>query len=359
MSAVLMDPVVSNRTGIPRYRRLPGLRFGGGFARAALRIADDHLLLCDFRMSFIERYKRFYFRDIEAFVIRKTPVWFGAIAAWLAVAALIYVMASSARWNGYVTISLEGICALFLLRNLIRGPSCRTHVQTAVQTDVLPMLNRVRKTRRVFQQLFPLIQEAQAKAVPNERLTTSVAQSPLTSTAATARPDQPVAAEPVSRQRAPLSFVHLGTFFALLLAGAAALLNVTTRSPWSFVVMLILFFAAGLGGICSLIFQVKHSTSRAAAAAAWLVVIGCFMGGIGVNAGYCWYDMFLRAQSSRVPPHFRQVSPLTMRVMPGFDYVLWVFGFAAVTLGLLGLISVFMPAFARPEPPPLPKPATA
>jgi hypothetical protein len=357
-----MDPTLPKPVLAPRYRRLPGLRFSGGFARAALRMADDHLLLCDFRMSFVERYKRFYFGDIEGFIVRKTLVWFVAIGVWLGIAGLIYLIASSAKWNFYVTLGLEGVCALFVLRNLIRGPSCRTHIQTAVQTDALPMLNRVRKTRHVFRQLFPLIREAQADISGVNAASSPAAQTQTTTgvPSEAASPAQPVTVEATPRPRAPLSKAHLLTFLLLLFAGVAALLNVTTRSPWSFIVALVFFFAVGLSGIGALIFQVRHPVPRAAAAANWILVVLCLVGGVGVNAGYCWLDMFLQAERNpRVPPHFRQLSPLTMRTMPGFDYVLWIFGVTGVMLGLVGLISVFRPAFAKAQPPPLPESAVA
>ncbi len=59
------------------YTRLPGrgLRYGGFrlFSRAicTLWMGADHLLLVD-RTGYTESYKRFYFADIQAIVVRRT-----------------------------------------------------------------------------------------------------------------------------------------------------------------------------------------------------------------------------------------------------------------------------------------------
>ena len=53
----------------PPYRKLPGRGLGwAGFAR--LWIAEDHLLEVN-SLLFTERYRRFFFKDISALVIRR------------------------------------------------------------------------------------------------------------------------------------------------------------------------------------------------------------------------------------------------------------------------------------------------
>src|ERR1044072_4988072 len=113
-----------------QYRRLRGLRWSSG--RFLLRVADDHLLVCDYRTGFIENYKRFYFRDIEAIIVRKTVHWVVALVIWVFFALCFLVVGFGIEWNpGWIT--LEAICVAFILREIIKGPSCRTSIQTAVQ----------------------------------------------------------------------------------------------------------------------------------------------------------------------------------------------------------------------------------
>ena len=143
-----------------QYRRLRGLRWGGG--RFLLRVADDHLLLCDYRTGFVENYKRFYFRDIEAIIVRKTIHWAAALVIWVFLALCFLIAAMGTEWK-LASLILEGLCVAFILGQIIRGPTCRTIIQTAVQTDGLPMLKRVRKTYRILAELIPLIETVQGE----------------------------------------------------------------------------------------------------------------------------------------------------------------------------------------------------
>jgi hypothetical protein len=339
------------------YRRLPGLRFNGASARAVLRLGNDHLLQCDYRSGFVERYKRFYFRDIQAFIIRKTSQWLVAITIWTLVGGLFLLIANSAHWNRYVTLTLEGICLLFIARNLIRGPSCRTHIQTAVQTDLLPMLKRTRKTERVLRAVFPLINEAQSTTEPIAPAVRTVLPAISSAMPAAAQ----VTEQPTATERARLSLLHLITFALLLLAGGAAIWEVNFPSTLSYGVLLGLFSVIVLLGVIALIWQARRPVHRSAAVMTWLLVISYVFGGVAVNAGFTWFDMILqiRMQSAlrtSQPPQFHQISPFRMRHLPGFENVLWVFGIWSVLLGLLGLICVFLPAPAKAQPPPLPQP---
>src|SRR5205823_5634583 len=92
------------------YRRVGGMRRTLTLSRAALFTADDHFLLCDYRSGFTERYKRFYFRDIEAIIIRKTNGWLFWIMAWILIGLIFLMIGTSASWNKWVTLAIEGTC---------------------------------------------------------------------------------------------------------------------------------------------------------------------------------------------------------------------------------------------------------
>ena len=68
------------------YKKLTRLKATGLFSCASLWLGPDHLLLVESR-RIAEDYKRFYFNDIQTFVLRRTPfsrilnTLFGTLAA--------------------------------------------------------------------------------------------------------------------------------------------------------------------------------------------------------------------------------------------------------------------------------------
>ncbi len=54
-----------------------------------------------------------------------------------------------------------GICFLLAAASFLRGPTCRCTLSTAVQTQDLPSLNRVRTARKVLARIRPFIEAAQ------------------------------------------------------------------------------------------------------------------------------------------------------------------------------------------------------
>ena len=147
------------------YIRLPGRkRKFVGWNR--LWMGRDHLLSVDAR-GYWEDYKRFYYADIQAFIIRKTVngkinnITFGLVAA------LFVSLAWLGSKEGRVLFTLlAGINIFFIVVNALWGPTCACHVQTAVQTERLPSLNRLRTALKVINILRPLIEHAQGEPAP-------------------------------------------------------------------------------------------------------------------------------------------------------------------------------------------------
>lgn len=147
------------------YRRLPGRYWGLGYG-ASLWEAEDHLLLVRWILV-TESYNRFYYRDIQAISICTTRGWiirgvlFGLGAALLGIPALL--SGDFVRW-------LLGIPALMLLMfaalNFWAGPSCKTTIQTAVQTQTISSLHRKKKAQAVIDRVLARIQSAQAEPRP-------------------------------------------------------------------------------------------------------------------------------------------------------------------------------------------------
>ena len=155
------------------YTKVPGLGTGV-FEYSRLYVGPDHLLLVG-SMAWNESYRRFYFRDIQAVIIRPS-VW-GKIqnALWalmLFLAAIIAIQVSDV--GAVIAWIIASLFALGLIVNTLRGPTCVCHIQTAVQTTKLSPLDRVRRAQKFLTQLKPLIAAVQGTSEP-----TSVASTPV------------------------------------------------------------------------------------------------------------------------------------------------------------------------------------
>lgn len=170
---------MSELTPLPppvKYSRLPGRGrrtqslLPAFAAHNTLWLGPDHLLSVD-RIWVQEEYKRFYFRDIQALTIQRnynSNAW-NAIHATLAfLAAFIFgIMAVEAHGAETRRVDLViggitcGLFLVFLIINFLRGPSCVCRIRTAVQTEILPSLNRTATAFRVLGTLKPLLDQTQ------------------------------------------------------------------------------------------------------------------------------------------------------------------------------------------------------
>ena len=121
----------------------------------------DHLLQIYARWG-TEDYKRYYFNDIQAIITRRTET--GKIQNFVmgALAGLFGLLAatSASAWIPFNAI-IAAVMLAILLINIIKGPTCETHLLTAVQTEKLHSLNRLSTTQAVMNQLKPIIERYQ------------------------------------------------------------------------------------------------------------------------------------------------------------------------------------------------------
>jgi len=184
------------------YTRLTRGHLRTGFAvavtsRCSLWLGHDHLLFIDSN-GYTENYKRFYFRDIQAFTLgisKRRLVWnlvLGILTAiclmvWL---ADIFSISPTKSVGGIITgVLLTLLFAVPLLFNNLLGPTCSCQIKTAVQSEELPSLNRLRRARRVLARLRPFIIEAQGGfqnpvAIATQASPAPVASSDIPNTAA-------------------------------------------------------------------------------------------------------------------------------------------------------------------------------
>jgi hypothetical protein len=170
----------------PVHRKLPG----GGIhwnGRGKLWLSEDHLLEVN-SLFVVEWYRRFFFREIKAFTVRRTNrrlIWalvlggvgvlFGLIAAafaWSGVTqkegpsqVLMYMMAG---FFGVIAV----LCLVLFAFNLALGPTCRCHVLTAGGWRVLAAPSRLGPAVQAQARIFPLIDAAQGSAPESETAAT-------------------------------------------------------------------------------------------------------------------------------------------------------------------------------------------
>ncbi|MBW2433329.1 MAG: hypothetical protein JRF36_06990 [Deltaproteobacteria bacterium] len=150
----------------PTYRRLPGKKKGFIMGQHTLWRGKDHLMQIYARWG-TEDYKRYYFNDIQAIITRRTDV--GKVQNFVtgALAGLfgLFAATTSGGWLAFNAIIAIVILSIFIF-NLIKGPTCETHLLTAVQTEKLHSLNRIKTAQAVMNQLKPIIERFQGHLPP-------------------------------------------------------------------------------------------------------------------------------------------------------------------------------------------------
>lgn len=153
------------------YRRLPGRRRRVGAlwtaARHSLWLGADHLLKVENRL-YSEEYRRFYYRDIQAIMARRTGRWivWNVIFGVLCGGSVLLSMQAGEPIGQIIGASLAGLCLLAILLNSLYGPTCVCHLRTAVQTVALPSWSRLRHVHKALNLLQPLIVQAQGALTP-------------------------------------------------------------------------------------------------------------------------------------------------------------------------------------------------
>jgi len=144
----------------PIYRKLTRMHRGIGMM-TQLWLGGDHLLHV-VSTGYTETYRRFYLRDIQTMLLVHTArrTYF---ALTLAVLLLITASIVYAADGGPLAYGIAAVIFLPLfVWNHLLGVGCRVVVVTAVQQERVASFCRLPKTRRIIEELKPLIETAQA-----------------------------------------------------------------------------------------------------------------------------------------------------------------------------------------------------
>jgi len=208
------------------YTRLPGTR-RGVLLSASLWMGSDHFLLVR-NSRFAETYKRFFYKDIQAILVRQAPR-FSVPAYWFIACVLFALTATFEQflpgWHrSYISLSaLAGLFVWLMVESLFL--SCTCHVKTAVSSEELTSLFRMRSARQAVSLLSARIEAAQG-TLGSDLIPSGPVQVPEIA----AQPAQPEIAQPPSRLALGLSLASFLLLFvdaALTYAGGPGVLDRT------------------------------------------------------------------------------------------------------------------------------------
>jgi hypothetical protein len=159
----------------PTYQRIASARFGLS-GLGSLWLGPDHLL--QVRTSFgVERYRRWFFKDVQAFVARRTAtrlLWnliVGGCGLAIGAGAVACMVGTSSSTGidsealmiiagilGFISLACFGI----VIANTLLGPSCIIHVQTPLGIEKLTVPTRLNAFLKISARVAPLIEDAQS-----------------------------------------------------------------------------------------------------------------------------------------------------------------------------------------------------
>ena len=156
------------------YSKLTPLRNKPGFkiistSRSNLWLGSDHLLSVETE-GYTESYRRFYFKDIQAFILHKSrrQMMLSLVLGFFTTLFTLIVLVNDAIELKIVFSIVALLFGIPLVLNLALGPTCNCDLRTAVQTERIPSMGRLRRARKVLTRIRPLIAEAQGALTPEE-----------------------------------------------------------------------------------------------------------------------------------------------------------------------------------------------
>jgi hypothetical protein len=158
MNAVTED----SRRVRARYRPLTGVA-PGLVTYSRLWDGGDHLLLVENTLG-VESTRRFDYSELRAVYLR--PV--GGVDWWSVMLGLVVLLTGigawlvrGSAWGLWVLAGIGAVAAVGLLVHLGLGPRCECHFQTSVQQARIAPIARMRKARRLVEDILRGAREAQ------------------------------------------------------------------------------------------------------------------------------------------------------------------------------------------------------
>lgn len=246
------------------YKKMPG-RWLSPFVRRTLWQGPDHLLWVENSMMH-EHYRRFYYKDIQALIVRRNRrqhlwsfVW-GALVLLFAGMALLIPDSNSVP--EFFTV-VWGVC---LLVNLFKGPCCEVYLQTAVQLERLTTLVRERSACKTADRIKALCEEVQGGFQGRPMAMTDALPTPAGAALGTPHPPAE-AGEPFK----PL--LHWLLFAGVLGEGALGGLQLWLKQSWLVVLGLVALAVTLVLAIVALVHWHRQIKGSLLAIVSWLTLV--------------------------------------------------------------------------------------
>jgi|GEM_PF-635702 len=335
------------------YTKLPGSGTsseGMASTRYYLWLGADHLLSV-IREGYYEQYKRFYFKDIQAIILRKTltgRIVNYVLGAFLLVFLALLTAGITNNWDEigiWMLAWMAGFFLIFLLLNWFKGPTCQCFLRTAVQVDRLYSLNRLPVAMRTIRLIAATVEATQGKLSQEEAI--AVENTSRATQPSTLQPSQPVPAAKLTI-RHDGGLVHIFLFSLLLLV----LINSVSRfflkdGLLSGEIGFILYTLIITLALISLIKQGNTNLTRGIKIITWCTLFYIVIGGIMMTA-----FLITNAVLSPTPVG----NPFSLPP-PNESILAWIMCvYSAVCSGVLGLLGLFLVYDFRRKsriPPPL------
>ncbi|MDX2502717.1 MAG: hypothetical protein QNL14_19695, partial [Deltaproteobacteria bacterium] len=247
------------------YRRLSGSKKGFLIGKYTLWEGPDHLLQILSRVG-VEEYKRFYFGDIQAVTTHKTAS--GTIQnAVMAALVLIFILPAisfDGGWSIFYALVAAGMFVLLLI-GLFKGPTCETKLMTAVQTEKLHSLHRLKNTSKVMDRLRARINSTQG--VLKREALDKMPQQRLKNRGQNRQAPAPQSSRVAHHNER--GWAHMGLFLLLLLEGVLVGLGFFFTHVALTIISSVAGLSMGIFVIIALVKQYESNISASLKAITW------------------------------------------------------------------------------------------
>lgn len=145
--------MASRLAGSLNYSKLSG-RAGSLMAHHQIWQGSDHLLVVKM-VGCVEEYKRFYFNDIQAFMVVRSANYLAWALLLPFISIFVFAIATTTG-DGRPFVNGLGIVLIILwLIHLLRGMTCKCWIQTGINKERLMMFKRVRGANKFWSRIKP------------------------------------------------------------------------------------------------------------------------------------------------------------------------------------------------------------
>ncbi len=310
-----------------KYTRLPGKKTGI-FDIHFLRLGMDHLLAVH-SLRFQEEYKRFYFTDIQAIILRKTRTG-AVINLILGLMELILLIRAFYNWsdeNIWIYGVIYGLILLLIGLNCLLGPTCVCHIQTPVHTEKLPSLHRLRTARKFINLILPHIEQVQGIIGP---------EMPATIPASAAGRANPSGTKALKHESGTF---HKMLFSLLVADGCLTFADMLSDSLLITLVLTIVSWAGIIVMIIALVRQHGSDMGRGVRNTVWCTMVYMIIVNV---AGYALYfSVILGPNRPVMSTQWEIIKALAVLQPLDTPWMAWIYIFsvtASLVLGTAGLL---------------------